>query len=154
MKSVVSMKVGAGAAGGNRAGPTREERHVHAGIGRFGFAAGDGAAGELGLHRDAGAVVSEENDQRVFAETEGVELREKFADLFVHVGDHLAEVADVAVDSLALGLPAPVGTVGSGLIGVVGEHERAVEEERHVLFSSDEIERIVLAEVRAVFALG
>jgi len=126
---------------------------VGASSGHAAFATWVGLAFELAGDGAVGAVVAEEEQQRVVANAEFSEFGVETTNHFVHESRHVGEVFGAFVEVLADGRWVPVGAVWSGLKRIVGEDHRVVKEERAVLFSGDEIEREVVDELGAVTAL-
>ena len=92
----------------------------------------------------ARAVVAEEEEQRVLAQLEFIQLRHHAAHHLVHVGGHVGEVLHGLFRVLARRRGIPVGAVRRGLEGIVREDHRVVEEERHLAMTGDEVEREVI----------
>ena len=84
-------------AGLNTAWPPHDQRHVGAGIGGAAFAANHGAARGLRSNLPVGTVVAVKNDERFFAEAEGINLLHHAADAFVHVLDHIRKISGVLI---------------------------------------------------------
>ena len=144
----------------NLPGPVHDAGHMHAAMRRLPLAAFELPAIEATDDPTAGAVVAEEEDERVLAKATLLETRDEPADETVHEADHLGEVPAIIVDPLSRGTRIPVGTVGRGLEGGMSEHHRVVQQKwlrassRGMGVTGDEVERVVLHERRAVLAVA
>ena len=97
-----------------------------------------------------GPVVSQEHDQRVFANSEFLQFADDSPDEFVHVLDHVGEVLVIHL----VAIPRfPCGAVGRRREGKVRQVLRVIDEERLFTVPVQEIAEIIYAEVRPVVAL-
>ena len=113
----------------------------------------DGLVAELAAQAAEGAVVADEQHQRVVAQLQLVELVDEPADQLVHVADHVGEVAVILVLVLALDRRVPPVAVRRRLVREVRQDHRVVEQERLVFVPLHEVDREVADQVRPVLAV-